>query len=151
MTREDMLLTDVLVRQKNDFAGKRHMVLFYTFSALLGRMEGFCKSDLDIVSASAILENVDSSEPPGVRRATFETLLTKAGYPETFFDVIISLAIGDDSRGSDMRKRILDESRTITGCLESDDPGRNAVEAMNGLRSNNGFRFLFNLCIQPGF
>lgn len=146
-----MLLTDVLARQKNDFAGKRHMVLFYTLSALLGRLEGFCKSDLDIVSASAILENVDTGNPPEDRRGKFEAILTKAGYPEAFFDVIISLALDGDCHGADMRKRVLDEARTITGCLESDDPRRDAVVAMKRLESNTGFKFLFNLCLQPGF
>ena len=152
MTREDTLILDMLVCQKNDFQRKKHMIIFYALASLLGRMGGFCRTDLDIINASAILEGMKCIEP---KKNEYENkakwFLLKAGYPESYFDDIVSLSSRNAERNGDKRKELLDDARSIAGCLESEDPRKEALKALKDCKSSTGLKLLMDLCLQPGF
>lgn len=152
MTREDMLLLDAFTYQKNDFQVKRHMIIFYALVSLLGRMEGFCKTDLDIINASAILENIRCMQQENDEvEDELKYFLIKAGYPESYFKDILFLSSKDVEGAVDKRKSLLDEARAITGCIESEEPKKEAMKALGDCKSNTGLKLLMNLCLHPGF
>ncbi len=152
MTREDMLLLDAFSYQKDDFQVKRHMIIFYALVSLLGRMEGFCKTDLDIINASAILENIRCMQQENDEvEDELKYFLNKAGYPESYFKDILFLSSKDVEGAVDKRKSLFDEARIISGCIESEEPKKEAMKALGDCKSNTGLKLLMNLCRHPGF
>ncbi len=152
MTREDMLLLDAFSYQKDDFQRKRHMIIFYSLASFLGRMGGFCKTDLDIINASAILENIRCMHQENDERVEeLKYFLIKAGYPESYFKDIIFLSSKKSGSDADKRKNLLDEARAITACIESEEPKKEAMKALKDFKSNTGLKLLMNLCLYSGF